>query len=130
MGLFESKGLEGPFSLSREWLNENRAEPSQLCLHQGKGKRLLTPASTSKVLQEVAKNRAAPYSTSVLPSRSFHIPSASLFPCRRLASRSGITEQPFLPGHSLRTFEVPAAASHPGVSGHFPCPLHVYFSCK
>lgn len=64
-GVFEPKGPGCP---SCEWLNKIVSEPSQLCLHQGKGKRPLTPASTSKVLQEVAKNRAAPpYNTSVLP---------------------------------------------------------------
>lgn len=31
---------------------------------------------------------------------------------------------------NLRSFEVQAAPSHPSVSGHFPCPLYMYFSHK
>lgn len=115
-----------------DWLNKNRSEPSQCCLHQGKGKQPLTPASASEVLQEVAKNRAAPYNTSVLPlthSQLSHpigfavsLSRACLTPQRHRAALPAVD--------SLRSFEVQAAPSHPGVSGHFPCPLYVCFSHK
>lgn len=121
-----AQGAGGTFlSILSYWRNKNRSEPLQCCLHKGKRKQPVTPASSSKVLQEAAKNRATPTFPSCLwHSHSFHIPLASPFPCGGLASRPGVTASPSCL-HSPRSFEVQAAPSHPAASKHFPCPLYL-----